>query len=135
VTAGVVDVVVTDGFTGNVALKLMEGTAATVVGAIREAVRSSPVSTLGGLLIRGKLGGLREQLDPNAVGGAILLGLRGVAVIAHGKSSPEGIANAVRLARRAVDERMIERTHRALESAGALRSAPTASVGSSDDQG
>jgi phosphate acyltransferase len=135
VTSGVVDVVVTDGFTGNVALKLMEGTARTVVGAIRDAVRSSPVSTLGGLLIRGKVGGLREQLDPNTTGGAILLGLRGVAVIAHGKSSPEGVANAVRLARRAVDERMIERTAAALEEAGVLRSAPTASVADGHDQG
>jgi phosphate acyltransferase len=135
VTAGVVDVVVTDGFTGNVALKLMEGTTRTVTGAIREAVRSGPLSSLGGLLIRGKLGGLREALDPNAVGGAILLGLRGVAVAAHGASTPEGIANAVRLARRAADERMIERTHEALEAAGALRSAPIASVGSGHDQG
>jgi phosphate acyltransferase len=135
VTAGVVDVVVTDGFTGNVSLKLMEGTARTVVGAIRDAVRSGPVSSLGGLLIRGKVGGLRAQLDPNTTGGAILLGLRGVAVIAHGKSSPEGVANAVRLARRAVDERMIERTAAALEQAGALRSAPTASVADGHDQG
>ena len=129
VTAGAADVLVTDGFTGNVALKLMEGTAKTVVGAIRDAVRSGPLSSLGGLLIRGKVGGLREQLDPNTTGGAILLGVRGVAVIAHGSSSAEGIANAVRLARRAVDERMIERTAAALEAGGALRSAPAASVG------
>jgi glycerol-3-phosphate acyltransferase PlsX len=129
VTAGVADVIVTDGFTGNVALKLMEGTAKTVVGAIRDAVRSGPVSTLGGLLIRGKVGGLRRELDPNTTGGAILLGVRGVAVIAHGSSSAEGIANAVRLARRAVDERMIERTAAALEAGGALRSASAASVG------
>jgi len=128
VTAGAADVVVTDGFTGNVALKLLEGTARTVVGAIREAARSSPVSALGGMLIRGALGGLRRDLDPNAVGGAILLGLREVVVIAHGGSTPEGIANAVLLARRAVDERMVERTAAALESAGALRSAPAGSV-------
>ncbi len=65
----------------------------------------------------------------------MLLGLRGVAVIAHGKSSPEGIANALRLARRAVDERMIERTAAALAEAGVMRSAPTASVGSGHDEG
>jgi glycerol-3-phosphate acyltransferase PlsX len=127
VTAGVVDVVVTDGFTGNVALKLMEGTAATIVGAIRDAIRSSPVSVLGGLLIRGRLLGLRSQIDPNKTGGAILLGVRRPVVIAHGKSSAEGIANAVRLAQRAIDERMIEKTAAALEAAGVLRSAPTAS--------
>lgn len=133
VTAGAADVIVTDGFTGNVALKLMEGTAKTVVGAVREAVRSTPVSTLGGLLIRGSVGKLRQELDPNTTGGAILLGVRGIVVIAHGGSSAEGIANAVRAAQRAVDERMIERTAAALEAGGALRSAPTATVAPIDE--
>jgi len=125
--AATVDVVVTDGFTGNVALKLMEGTARTVAGAVRDAIRSGPVSTIGGLLIRGKLGRLRAQLDPNATGGAILLGARRPVIVAHGKSTPEGIANAVRMARRAVDEEVVERTEKALGDAGVLRSAPAAS--------
>jgi phosphate acyltransferase len=133
VTAGAADVVVTDGFTGNVALKLMEGTAKTVVGAIREAIQSSPISALGGLLIRGRLGGLRRDLDPDSTGGAILLGLRGVVIVSHGGSSAEGIANAVRLAQRAADERMIERTAAALEAGGAMRSAPAGSVGAGHD--
>ena len=133
VTAGAADVIVTDGFTGNVALKLMEGTARTVVGAVRDAVRSSPVSMLGGLLIRGAVGGLRRELDPNTTGGAILLGVRGIVVIAHGGSSAEGIANAVRVAQRAVDERMIERTATALETGGAFRSAPAATVAPIDE--
>lgn len=128
VTKGAADVVVTDGFTGNVALKLMEGTASTVVGAIRDAIRSGAVSSLGGLLIRGRMSALRAQLDPNTTGGAILLGLRKVVVIAHGGSSPEGIAGAVRVARRSVDERVVERTAAALEEAGVLRSAPVATV-------
>ena len=127
VTAGAVDVVACDGFTGNIALKLMEGTARTVTGAVREAVRSSTLASLGGLLIRGRLAGLRRELDPNAVGGAVLLGLRRPVVIAHGGSNAEGIANAVRLARRAVDERAVERTTEALASAGVLRSAGGAS--------
>ncbi len=133
VTGGRADVIVTDGFTGNVALKLMEGTATTVVGAVRDAVRSSVVSTLGGLLIRGAVGGLRRQLDPNTTGGAILLGVRGIVVIAHGGSSAEGIANAVRLAQRAVDEHVLDRTVAALKAGGALRSAPAATVASLDD--
>jgi phosphate acyltransferase len=123
------DVVVTDGFTGNVALKVLEGTAKTVTGALREAIRSGPVSTLGGLLIRGRVARLRERMDPEGVGGAIMLGLRRPVVVAHGSFGPEGIASAVRLARRAADERMVERTAEALAAAGALRSAPTASVG------
>jgi glycerol-3-phosphate acyltransferase PlsX len=132
-TAGAADVIVTDGFTGNVALKTIEGTAKTVSGAIRDAVRSGAVSTFGGLLIRGRVARLRDSIDPNAVGGAILLGLRGVAVIAHGGSSPRGIAQAVLLARRGVDDRMIERTAAALEDGGALRSVPAASVADGHD--
>ena len=132
-TSGAVDVVVTDGFTGNVALKTMEGTAKTVVGAIRDAVRSGPISSVGGLLIRGKVGRLRRELDPDTVGGALLLGLRGVVVIAHGRSSADGIAGALRLARRAVDDGMVERTAAALDAGGALRSVHAGSVASADD--
>jgi phosphate acyltransferase len=128
-----VDVVVTDGFTGNVALKLMEGTAKAVGGAVGDAIRSGVVSSLGGLLVRGRLGTLREQLDPNTTGGAILLGVRRPVVVAHGKSSAAGIANAVRLARRAADENMVERTASALSEAGVLRSVPAASFAQSHD--
>jgi glycerol-3-phosphate acyltransferase PlsX len=133
VTKGAADVIVTDGFTGNVALKLMEGTASTVTGAIREAIRSSPVSAVGGLLIRGRVARLRRQIDPNATGGAILLGVRRPVVIAHGSSSADGIANAVRMAQRVVDERMVEKTAARLESAGVLRSVPAASVAQPDE--
>jgi glycerol-3-phosphate acyltransferase PlsX len=121
--AGVADVIVTDGFTGNVALKTLEGTARGVADAVRAAARSGPVSAMGGLLLRPALGGLRRGMDPNSVGGAILLGLRGVAVVAHGSSSPEGIANAIRLADRAVRERAVERTAELLEASGATREA------------
>jgi phosphate acyltransferase len=118
---GAADVVVTDGFTGNVALKTLEGTARAVADAVRGAARSGPLAAAGGLLLRPALGGLRRQMDPDAVGGAVLLGLRGVAVVAHGSSGAEGIANAVRLADRAVRERALERTAEALERAGATR--------------
>ena len=121
-------VVVTDGFTGNVALKVMEGTSKTVRGAIRDAVRSGAISAVGGLMVRGAIGRVREQLDPERIGGAILLGMRKPVVLAHGSFGPEGIASALRLARRAVDEDMVGRTTAALEAAGALRSAPAGSV-------
>ena len=82
---------VTDGFTGNVALKAIEGTAKTVVRAIRDAVRSSPVSAARRAAASAAgSGALRRELDPNTTGGAILLGLRGVAVIAHGELEPGG---------------------------------------------
>jgi phosphate acyltransferase len=126
--AAAVDVMVTDGFTGNVALKVLEATSKTIRNAIREAIRSNPVSSVGGLMIKGSVERLRDELDPEGVGGAILLGLRKPVVVAHGSFGPKGISSAVRLARRAVDERMVERTAEALAQAGALRSAPTASV-------
>jgi phosphate acyltransferase len=118
---GTADVIVTDGFTGNVALKTLEGTAKAVGAAVGDAARSNPVAALGGLLLRPALGGLRREMDPDTTGGAILLGLRGVAVVAHGSSGSEGIANAIRLAARTVSERAVERTGELLESAGATR--------------
>ncbi len=117
------DVVVTDGFTGNVALKTIEGTASTVAGALGDAARSNPISALGGLLLRPALGQVRHRMDPDTTGGAILLGLRGVAIVGHGSSGPDGIANAVRLAARAVDQRAVERTAELLERSGATRGA------------
>jgi phosphate acyltransferase len=121
--AGKVDVVVTDGFTGNVALKTIEGTALAVAGAVSSAARSNPVATVGGLLLRPALGGLRRRMDPDATGGAILLGLRGVAVVGHGSSGADGIANAVRLAARAVESRAVERMAELLQRSGATRGA------------
>ena len=120
---GRVDVIVTDGFTGNVTLKTVEGTARAVADAVRDAARSGPLAAAGGMLLRPALGGLRRRMDPDATGGAILLGLRGVAVVGHGSSGPDGIANAVRLAARCVEQGAIERTSELLESAGATRSA------------
>ena len=116
------DVVVTDGFTGNVVLKTLEGTARAVGGAVSDAARSNPIAAVGGLLLRPALGGLRREMDPDQTGGAILLGLNGVAVVAHGSSSPDGIANAVRLAARAVSEGAVERTAALLAESGATRS-------------
>jgi glycerol-3-phosphate acyltransferase PlsX len=123
IPAGAADVIVTDGFTGNVALKTIEGTAQAVGGAVRDAARSGPRAALGGTLLRPALSELRRRMDPDGTGGAILLGLRGVAVVAHGTAGPQGIANAIGLAARAVRERAVDRTERLLESAGVTRGA------------
>ncbi len=117
------DVIVTDGFTGNVALKTIEGTARKIADAVGDAARSNPISAIGGLLMRPALGGLRRDMDPDTTGGAILLGLRGVAVVGHGSSGPDGIANAIRLAARAVEVGAVERTAELLERSGATRAA------------
>jgi glycerol-3-phosphate acyltransferase PlsX len=107
--AGAADVVVTDGFTGNVALKLLEGTISNVLEAFREEITASLRGRIGGLLIRPGARRLRERLDPDTYGGAYLLGLRGLAVIAHGNSSQRAIANAVRLAARGVEHDVVGR--------------------------
>ena len=96
-------VVVTDGFTGNVALKLLEGTIKNLLDAFREEITATTRGKLGGLLIRPAARRLRDRLDPDTYGGAYLLGLRGLAVIAHGNSSRRAIASAVLLAARGVD--------------------------------
>jgi glycerol-3-phosphate acyltransferase PlsX len=103
------DVVVSDGFTGNVVLKLLEGTIQELLDALREEISSSARGRLGGLLIRPAAHGLRNRLDPDTYGGAYLLGLRGLSVIAHGNSSRTAIANAIRLAARGVEHRVVNR--------------------------
>jgi len=121
--AAAVDVVVTDGFTGNVSLKLLEGTAKTVAAAVGDAARSNPLAAVGGLLLKPALEGLRRELHPDTTGGAIMLGLRGIAVVGHGSSGAEGIANAVRLAARCAEVDAVGRTAALLAEGGAGRGA------------
>ncbi len=106
---GDADVVVTDGFTGNIALKALEGTIRSLLESLRGELGSSLRGKLGGLLIRPAAKRVRERLDPETYGGAYLLGLKGLVVIAHGSSSRVAIANAVRLAARGVEHRVVER--------------------------
>ncbi|WP_240507000.1 phosphate acyltransferase PlsX [Thermoactinospora rubra] len=95
---GVADVVVTDGFTGNVALKTMEGAVRYAFGELRETINTSAMARLGALLQKGRLRELQQRLDAEAYGGAVLLGLSGTVVIAHGSSRAKGITAACRLA-------------------------------------
>ena len=106
---GAADVVVADGFTGNVALKLLEGTIKGVLDAFREEITATATGKLGGLLIRPAARRLRRRLDPDTYGGAYLLGLRGLAVIAHGNSSRRAVTNAIRLAARGVEHGVVDR--------------------------
>jgi glycerol-3-phosphate acyltransferase PlsX len=111
---GAADVVVTDGFTGNVVLKTLEGTIRTILDALRAEITATPRGQLGGLLIRPAARRLRHRLDPDTYGGAYLLGLRGLAVVAHGNSSRTAIASAVRLAARGVDHNVVGRLEASL---------------------
>ena len=90
------DVVVTDGFTGNVALKLMEGCSSAIFTRIKEAAASGSRSKMGAMLLRPALRRLRAGLDPEEYGGTYLLGVRGLMVICHGNASRKAIANALR---------------------------------------
>ena len=99
----------TDGFTGNVALKLIEGTIRTLLDSLREEIAATAAGKLGGLLIRPGGPPAPPRLDPDTYGGAYLLGLRGLAVIAHGNSSRAAIANAIRLAARGVEHDVVGR--------------------------
>ena len=121
---GVADVVVTDGFTGNVALKLMEGVSQRTLSAVRDAAMSSPRARLGGALLRGALRAFRDEVDPERQGGAYLLGLRRLGVVPHGRFTRAGFAQAILRAARGAREDIVGQTQQALQGAGALREAP-----------
>ena len=107
INRGKADVVVTDGFTGNVALKTMEGFASFLLGNLRD-VFGTVFGRIAYLLVRKRLSAIRERLDPSEYGGAPLLGLDGVTIIAHGSSNPRAIRNAIRAA---ANEALVERVN------------------------
>ncbi len=107
INAGLADVVVTDGFTGNVVLKALEGAASYLMTEVRAAVTRTTRARIGALLVRPALRGMRDKIDPEVYGGAYLLGVRGLCVITHGNASSEGLGNAVRLAAQGAREDLI----------------------------
>lgn len=112
-----VDVVVTDGFTGNVILKTCESLWKMLKGLIGEEIRKSPIRMAGALLLKGCLADARARLDPKKHGGALLLGLRGTILKAHGSSDREAIANTIRIAGTAIEHDLGEHTVTAIANA------------------
>ena len=104
-----VDVIVTDGFTGNVALKTGEGTATFIRDALRETLRSGVLSKLGALLSLGALKSLTKRIDPRRVNGGVFLGLNGTVVKSHGSADATGVASAIGLAIRLTENHLTER--------------------------
>ncbi len=102
IPSGAADIVVTDGFTGNVALKLLEGTAAMLMRQLREAVTATPLRSLAAAALKPAFRELRDRLDPERYGGAPLLGVNGVCIIGHGSSSARAIASGIAVTARAV---------------------------------
>lgn len=123
---GGADVVVTDGFTGNVALKVTEAVAVLVGSMIKDAFKSSPLAKMGGLLARSAIQHARRDLDPNEVGGVPLLGLNGIAIKAHGRSNARAIRSALVAAAAAAQNNMIEKLRERIAAAGTPISQPAA---------
>ena len=120
-TEGHADVVVTDGFTGNVTLKVMEGVSDKMIALLKETATSTRRAKAGGLLMAPALRAFRDEIHPEMAGGAYLLGLRRLGVVGHGRFEARGFAQAILLAARGVTGDVVGRTHEALEAAGALR--------------
>ena len=118
--------IVADGFTGNVALKVMEGSSAALLGAVRTAAMSSWRSKVGGAAAAARAARPAREIDPEEQGGAVLLGLRQLAVVPHGSFSARGFTRAIEVAARGVREDVAGRTHARLAEAGALRAASEA---------
>lgn len=109
INRGNVDVVVTDGFSGNIALKAIEGSARFVTDLLKRAFRSSVRSKVGFLVSRPATELLKHHLDPNNHNGAVFLGLNGVVIKSHGSANAQGVANAVTVTARLLEENITER--------------------------
>ncbi|MFO7679467.1 MAG: phosphate acyltransferase PlsX [Chloroflexota bacterium] len=105
---GGVDVAVCDGFTGNVMMKTAEAIAKYMSNQIRDEIKAGPLTAVGGLLAKPAFARVRQQLDPEEVGGAPLLGVNGVVVIGHGRSGAQAVKHAVRQARGMVEKQVVE---------------------------
>ena len=124
ITRGDIRVVVCDGFSGNVALKAIEGAARFVTDLLKDAFRSSIRSKFGFLISRPATELLRHRLDPNNHNGAVMMGLNGVVVKSHGSADAKGVANAVAVAARLVEEDVTSRIAHDLDQMGSPKEAP-----------
>ncbi len=131
INRGNVDVVVSDGFSGNIALKAIEGSARFVTDLLKTAFRSSLRSKIGFLVSRPATELLRHHLDPNNHNGAVFLGLNGVVVKSHGSATAAGVANAVAVAARLLEESLTERIAADLSELGEVRLRENGKAGAS----
>ena len=115
VYAGEADVVVTDGFSGNVFIKTSEAVARFMIDIIRDEIKASPISSVGGLLAKPAFRRVGLILDPSEYGAAPLLGVDGLVFIGHGRSDAKALVSAIRIARQAVSNRLLEATREAIQ--------------------
>ena len=126
VPTGNVDVVVCDGFTGNVVLKLTEGVAKMIMGMVKGMFLSGLAGKLAYLLVRGQVGNLKKQMDSEEYGGAPFLGARQPVIKAHGSSKARGIKNAIRQAKKCVENDLCGTMQAALDDAAAAHASDNA---------
>lgn len=107
VLQGGADVVVCDGFVGNIMLKTAEGVASMITSMLRQEIKANPITLLGGALANSAFTRMRKRLDPGEVGGAPLLGVDGVVIIGHGRSDAKAIKNMLRTAKLAVESQVV----------------------------
>jgi glycerol-3-phosphate acyltransferase PlsX len=129
ISQGVVDVVVTDGFSGNIALKTAEGTARLVSTFLKDALTSGPFAMMGALIARRALLQLRNRMDPRAVNGGVFLGLNGLVVKSHGGTDGRGFAAAINVAVRMAQSRFREEVAASLKRLNAAEAAPEPAAG------
>lgn len=115
IPAGTTDVIVCDGFVGNICVKLLEGTCSTVFGMLKRALMENPVRKFAAVLLRKPFGELKKRLSYDEYGGAPLLGVDGVAIIAHGRSNAKAVMNALRVAKELADGNVASRIKDAIE--------------------
>jgi glycerol-3-phosphate acyltransferase PlsX len=108
IPSGLADVVVTDGFTGNVYLKGAQGIAKFLLKALEREIKARPLATAGALLARSAFKALQNRMDYREFGGGSLLGVNGIVVVAHGRSDAYAIRNAIRLAKQATENQVVE---------------------------
>ena len=120
VPKGIADVVVTDGFTGNIFVKTAETTASLMSAVITEEIKKNPIAMLGALMARGSLKRVRDRMDDSHYGGAVLLGLGGLVIVAHGRSNPTAIRHAIRVAKQAVEQNIIGKIQTGIEQSATL---------------
>jgi glycerol-3-phosphate acyltransferase PlsX len=111
---GLADVVITDGFTGNVFLKTSESVSRFLLEMVREEIQAGPLTAIGGLLAKPAFARVRKVLDPSEYGAAPLLGIDGLVFIGHGRSDAKALISAIRVARQAVESGVLDATRRAI---------------------
>jgi len=118
IPAGLADVVVTEGFTGNVVIKLSEGVAKMLMDAIKAEIKARPLAMLGAALAKSAFEAVGKRLDYREFGGGALLGVDGVVIVGHGRSDAYAVRNALRVARQAVESDVIGAIKKGLEATG-----------------